>query len=96
MIKKTVKSKRRDEDCYQRQDSSKCCKCSPCKSKEFGGCRAETFFQDDEAGVRLDGAEDAPCDGHSEDCGRVPTLSLIKDGLESSRGWCVCPVEEKK
>ena len=46
--------------------------------------------------MRLDGAEDAPCDGHSEDCGRVPTLPLIKDGLESSRGWCVRPVEEQE
>ena len=46
--------------------------------------------------MRLDGAEDAPCDGHSEDCGRVPKPSfpMIKDGLESSRGWCVRPVEE--
>ena len=46
----------------------------------------------------LDGAEDAPSERQGEDCGRVPepSLAFIKDGLESSCGWCVRPVEEKK
>ena len=32
----------------------------PGKNNKFGCCGTETFFQDGEVGVRLDGAEDAP------------------------------------
>ena len=46
--------------------------------------------------MRLDGAEHAPRDGHNEDSVRIPSLPRIKDGLETSSGWCVRPVEEKK
>ena len=73
-----------------------CCKRGPGKNNKFGCCGTETFFQDGEVGALLDGAEDAPSDGQGRDCGRVEGFPIIKDGLQSSRVWCVRPVEEQE